>query len=83
MQVDGVDPNQWLPYMPGLAFCKWLQLGAAKGRGTLDSDSCLVLSKLRGTLLSCHTIAALLVIFVSIFFQALLSVHDCLYLTPV
>ena len=30
---------------------KWLELGAAKGRGTLDSYSCVVLSKLRGTLL--------------------------------
>ena len=51
MQVDWVDPDQWLPYMPGFVLCKWLELGAAKGRGTLNSDSCLVLSKLRGTLL--------------------------------
>ena len=28
--------------MPSLVLCKWLELGAAKGRGTLDSYSCVV-----------------------------------------
>ena len=66
MQVGYIDPNQWLPYMPGLVLYKWLELGAAKGRGTLGSYSCVVPSKLTGTLsviIPSATIAALLVFF--------------------
>ena len=48
--------------MPGLVLCKWLELRAAKGRGTLDSYSCVVPAKLNRNVFSYHTIAALLVL---------------------
>ena len=54
MQVDQIDPNQWLPYMPGLVLSQWLELGAAKRRGTLDSYSRVVPSKWTGKLLGSY-----------------------------
>lgn len=36
--------------MPGLVLCRWLETGAAKGRGTTDSNTCAVLSKWTYTL---------------------------------
>ena len=49
--------------MPGLVLCNWLELRAAKGRGSLDSYSCVVPSKLNRNAFSYHCCIACVAFF--------------------